>query len=142
MTSVNDYLMDSENCLYWAKRNDQQTLFITQGSFGLLIHFLHIPLITSSLNLHFTYLKINWLKDNEASDVPSLSKKVLLNKIETRIPSISEQKIIANFLSLIDERIQCQIKIIQKLESLILQFIEKTLNQQIRLRIKIIFLLG
>ena len=56
----------------------------------------------------------------------------ILSSIKLLFPEINEQTKIADFLSICDERIEQSSKIIQKLESLILQFIEKTLNQQIR----------
>ena len=61
---------------------------------------------------------INWLRYNEASGVPSLSKDTI-EKIKVRIPHLDEQKKIARLLSLLDERIATQNKVIEKLESLI-----------------------
>ena len=61
---------------------------------------------------------INWLRYNEASGVPSLSKDTI-EKIKVRIPQLDEQKKIAKLLSLLDERIATQNKIIEKLQSLI-----------------------
>ncbi len=49
-------------------------------------------------------------------------------------PQISEQEKIATFLSLIDERIQCQIKIIHQLKTSIQNLREKIFNQQIRFK--------
>ncbi|PZU06033.1 MAG: restriction endonuclease subunit S, partial [Chryseobacterium sp.] len=50
------------------------------------------------------------------------------------IPSIQEQKKISDFLSLIDERIQTQNKIIEQLETLIKGLSEKIFSQKIRLK--------
>ncbi len=50
------------------------------------------------------------------------------------VPSLPEQTQIASFLSLIDERIQCQNKIIHQLETLIQNLREKIFKQQIRFK--------
>ena len=134
MTSVNDYLMDGESvCIgrkgtinkpfyYSGKFWTVDTLFFTHSFKNIIPKF-----------AFYTFEKINWLKYNEASGVPSLSKSTI-EQIETRIPSISEQKIIANFLSLIDERIQCQIKIIEELKSFKSAVSKKIFSQELRFK--------
>ena len=82
--------------------------------------------------VYYYYSQYNLERLGTGSGVPTLNRNDVHIQKEYFPIHILEQKKIAIFLSLIDERIQCQIKIIQKLESLILQFIEKTLNQQIR----------
>ena len=70
---------------------------------------------------HFVYClfqTINWLKYNEASGVPSLSKDTI-EKIKVHIPQIKEQQKISRLILLLDERIATQNKIIDKLQSLI-----------------------
>ena len=64
------------------------------------------------------YQTINWLRYNEASGVPSLSKDTI-EKIKVNIPRIEEQKKISLLLFAIEERIMLQNKIIEKYESLI-----------------------
>lgn len=134
MTSVNDYLMDGESvCIgrkgtinkpfyYSGKFWTVDTLFFTHSFNNIIPKF-----------AFYVFEKINWLKYNEASGVPSLSKSTI-EQIETRIPSISEQKIIANFLSLIDERIQCQIKIIEELKSFKSAVSKKIFSQELRFK--------
>lgn len=61
---------------------------------------------------------INWLKYNEASGVPSLSKATI-EKIKVRVPSMDEQGKLSNQLFLLDKRIEVQNKIIEKYKSLI-----------------------
>jgi type I restriction enzyme S subunit len=64
-------------------------------------------------------------------------KKINLGEIGEcliNIPCSSEQNQIAACLSLIDERIECQKKIIQKLESLSLSFMRKIFSQEIRFK--------
>ena len=67
---------------------------------------------------YYLFQTINWDKLNEASGVPSLSSSTIEN-IKIFIPNTDEQKRIADFLSLIDQRIDTQSKIIEKYKSLI-----------------------
>jgi len=57
-----------------------------------------------------------------------------IKKIELDFPSLPEQEKIADFLSLIDRRIQTQNKIIQQLETLIKGIGEKLFSQKIRFK--------
>src|SRR5690606_14199625 len=59
-----------------------------------------------------------------------------LSKIGINLPKYSEQKKIADFLALIDERIQTQIKIINHLQSLIKGFCQKLFLQELRFKSK------
>lgn len=72
---------------------------------------------------------INWLKYNEASGVPSLSKATI-EKIKVRVPSMDEQGKLSNQLFLLDKRIEVQNKIIEKLETLIKGIIETVISSQ------------
>ena len=58
---------------------------------------------------------IDLKKYNEATGVPSLSTSIL-NKINIFIPSLEEQTKIANFLSLIDRKIELQEKLVENLK--------------------------
>ncbi len=55
--------------------------------------------------IYAIFQKINWYQHNEASGVPSLSKKTI-ESIPVNIPSLPEQQKIASFLSAVDEKIQ------------------------------------
>ena len=68
--------------------------------------------------LHYLFLKMNLGQFSDQSAQPGLAVNKLL-KIKVILPSISEQTKIASLLSLIDERIATQNKIIDKLQSLI-----------------------
>lgn len=119
MTSVNSYLYDGETAFigrkgtinkpyyYKGKFWTVDTLFYTHSFNGVAPHFVYCLFQT-----------INWLRYNEASGVPSLSKDTI-EKIKVHIPQIEEQQKISKFLSLLDERIATQNKIIDKLQSLI-----------------------
>ena len=119
MTSVTDYLYDGETTFigrkgtinkpyyYKGKFWTVDTLFYTHSFNGVTPHFVYCLFQT-----------INWLRYNEASGVPSLSKDTI-EKIKLHIPQIEEQQKISKLLSLLDERITTQNKIIDKLQSLI-----------------------
>ena len=119
MTSVNSYLYDGETAFigrkgtinkpyyYKGKFWTVDTLFYTHSFNGVAPHFVYCLFQT-----------INWLRYNEASGVPSLSKDTI-EKIKVHIPQIEEQQKISKFLSLLDECIATQNKIIDKLQSLI-----------------------
>ena len=118
MTSVNEFLFDGESvCIgrkgtinkpfyYNGKFWTVDTLFYTYSYKNVLPKF-----------VFNVFEQINWLMYNEASGVPSLSKSTI-EQIEISIPDISEQQKIASFLSLIDERIAAQSKIIEGLKEL------------------------
>ena len=68
--------------------------------------------------LHYLFLKMKLGQYSDQSAQPGLAINKLL-KLEVSLPPISEQKKIAKILSLLDERIATQNKIIDKLQSLI-----------------------
>ena len=119
MTSVSDYLYDGETAFigrkgtinkpyfYKGKFWTVDTLFYTHSFNGVTPHFVYCLFQT-----------INWLRYNEASGVPSLSKDTI-EKIKVHIPQIEEQQKISHLLFLLDERIATQNKIIDKLQTLI-----------------------
>ncbi len=84
----------------------------------------------------FVYLlfqRINWKKYNEASGVPSLSKKTI-EKIKISLPLFNEQQKIANFLTSIDQKIEQ----LTKKEKLLVAYkkgiMQKIFSQEIRFR--------
>lgn len=61
------------------------------------------------------FQNINWKEYNEASGVPSLSKNTIEN-IEISIPCLEEQYKIINFLSSIQDKVETEKQILEKLE--------------------------
>ena len=128
MTSVSDYLYDGETAFigrkgtinkpyfYKGKFWTVDTLFYTHSFNGVTPHFVYCLFQT-----------INWLRYNEASGVPSLSKDTI-EKIKVHIPQIEEQQKISHLLFLLDERIATQNKIIEDLKRLKSAIIEKVFN--------------
>ena len=135
MTSVNDYLMDGESVFigrkgtinkpsyYKGKFWTVDTLFYTHEFIGAVPRF-----------VLYLFENIDWLKYNEASGVPSLSKSTI-EKIKINIPKTIEQKKISAFISLLDRRIEVQSGLINKLESLIGGIIERLTAQSPNVRI-------
>ena len=117
MTSVNDYLMDGESVFigrkgtinkpsyYKGKFWTVDTLFYTHEFIGAVPRF-----------VLYLFENIDWLKYNEASGVPSLSKSTI-EKIKINIPKTIEQKKISAFISLLDRRIAVQSGLIEDLKN-------------------------
>ena len=77
--------------------------------------------------LHYLFLKMNLGQYSDQSAQPGLAVNKLL-KLKVALPIISEQTKIAKFLSLLDERIATQSKIIEDLKKLKSAIIEKVFN--------------
>ena len=77
--------------------------------------------------LHYLFLKMNLGQYSDQSAQPGLAVNKLL-KLKVALPIISEQTKIAKLLSLLDERIATQNKIIDKLQTLIRGISNKLLN--------------
>ena len=116
MTHVDSFLYEGETvCIgrkgtidkpmyYSGKIWTVDTLFYTHAFVNVLPKF-----------IFYIFQLINWLQYNEASGVPSLSKNTI-EKIQVNIPSYSEQTLIADSLSLIDEKIETERNILLRYE--------------------------
>ena len=119
MTSVDECLYDGETTFIGRKGSINKP-FYYNGKFWT-VDTLFYTHSFNSITPKFTYClfqTINWLKYNEASGVPSLSKDTI-EKIKIKIPGLKEQNKIAKLMFSLDERIATQNKIIDKLQSLI-----------------------
>ena len=65
--------------------------------------------------LFYSFQNVNWKKYDESTGVPSLSSSTI-ESVECSIPSPNEQIKIANFLSLLDRKIELQTKKIEDLK--------------------------
>ena len=101
MTNVNDFLYDGDSVGIGRKGTIDKPVFLT-GKFWTVdtLFYTHTFKNVIPRFILYTFLKINWYKYNEASGVPSLSKRT----IEIGVTSIKEQTKIANFLSAIDQK--------------------------------------
>ena len=76
--------------------------------------------------LHYLFLKMNLGQYSDQSAQPGLAVNKLL-KLKVALPIISEQTKIAKLLSLLDERIATQNKIIEKMQTLIKGIVDSTI---------------
>ncbi len=83
--------------------------------------------------IYYIFQNIDWLKYNEASGVPSLSKSTI-EKVEVSIPGLDEQEKLKKLLSALDERIQTQNKIIEGLKVQMLGLQEKIFRHKIKMK--------
>ena len=118
MTSVNECLYEGETTFIGRKGTINKP-FYYNGKFWTVdtLFYTHSFKRVIPKFIYCLFQTINWLRYNEASGVPSLSKDTI-EKIKVRIPQLDEQKKIAKLLSLLDERIATQNKIIEDLNKL------------------------
>ena len=84
--------------------------------------------ISDTSFLHYLFLKMNLGQYSDQSAQPGLAVNKLL-KLKVALPSVSEQNKIARLLSIIDERIATQNKIIEDLKKLKCAIIEKVYSE-------------
>ena len=118
MTSVNECLYEGETTFIGRKGTINKP-FYYNGKFWTVdtLFYTHSFKRVIPKFVYCLFQTINWLRYNEASGVPSLSKDTI-EKIKVRIPQLDEQKKIAKLLSLLEERIATQNKIIEDLKLL------------------------
>ena len=107
MTSVNNYLYDGKSVCIGRKGTINKPMFIS-GKFWTVDTLFYTYQFENISPEYFYYLSlsINWLKYNEGTTLPSLSKKTI-ESIKIKIPKSSKEQIkIANFLSSIDAKIE------------------------------------
>ena len=118
MTSVNECLYDGETTFIGRKGTINKP-FYYNGKFWTVdtLFYTHSFNNTTPKFVYCLFQTINWLRYNEASGVPSLSKDTI-EKIKVFVPQLDEQRKISEMLSAIDERIATQNKIIEDLKKL------------------------
>ena len=102
MLSVDDYLYDGESVCIGRKGTIDKPMFLT-GKFWTVDTLFYTHSFNECLPkfIYSCFQNINWKNHNEAGGVPSLTK-VIINKIEIKIPSPKEQQKIANCLTSLD----------------------------------------
>ena len=117
MLSVNDYLYDGESACIGRKGTINKPMFLT-GKFWTVDTLFYTHSFENCLPtfVFLLFQNINWMKYNEASGVPSLSK-VIIKKIEACVPALPEQQKIADCLSSLDELITAQAQKIDTLKA-------------------------
>ena len=134
MTSVNECIYDGETTFIGRKGSINKP-FYYNGKFWTVdtLFYTHSFNKTTPKFVYCLFQTINWLRYNEASGVPSLSKDTI-EKIKVFIPQLDEQRKISEMLSVIDERIATQNKIIEKYESLIQAIIYQKKTEGMRVK--------
>ncbi|CAN0574958.1 unnamed protein product [Ectocarpus sp. 12 AP-2014] len=105
MTKVNEFLYDGESVGIGRKGTIDKPVFLT-GKFWTVDTLFYTHSFRGVLPkfIFYVFNTINWYSFNEASGVPSLSKRTI-DKIEVNIPCMEEQTKIANFQSALDAKI-------------------------------------
>jgi type I restriction enzyme S subunit len=117
MRSVNSLLYDGESACIGRKGTINKPMFL-EGKFWTVdtLFYTHSFMECSPKFVYLLFQNINWLKLNEAGGVPSLSK-VIINKVEVKIPSIDEQNKIVKTIWSIDKLITEQSQKITSLKA-------------------------
>ena len=115
---VNNYLHDGESVCIGRKGTIDKPIFLT-GKFWCIdtLFYTYNFRDVFPKYLYFVFSIINWKKYNEATGVPSLSKKII-KRLLIPLPSLKEQEKIAKILSTWDEAIENQEKLIKEKEKL------------------------
>ena len=125
MEYVDDFLYSGESILIGRKGTIDKPAYI-DGSFWTVDTLFYTEIKNQFPKfLFYCISNINWLKYNEASGVPSLSANNIKN-VKINIPSLIEQKKIANFITSIDYKIE----LLEKTHKSLVDF-KKYLMQQI-----------
>lgn len=105
MTHVDSALYDGESVCIGRKGTIDKPQFLN-GAFWTVdtLFYTHSFIDVSPRFIFTLFQQINWKAYNEASGVPSLSKKTIEN-IDVTVPSLPEQTKIADFLSALDRKI-------------------------------------
>jgi type I restriction enzyme S subunit len=117
MTSVDAFLNDGETvCI--GRKGTIDSPFYFNGKIWTVdtLFYTHSFKNVIPKFIFYAFLLINWKQHNEASGVPSLSKSTI-EKISIAFPSDLEQRKIADFLSVIDEKIDDEGKLLQQYDN-------------------------
>ena len=106
MCYVNDFLFSGKT-VFIGRKGSIDKPFYFDGMFWTVdtLFYTYEFKNTIAQFIYALFQKIDWYKHNEASGVPSLSKRTI-ETIIVNIPSLPEQQKIASFLSAVDEKIQ------------------------------------
>lgn len=108
MTFVNDFLFEGESIGIGRKGTIDKPVFLT-GKFWTVDTLFYTHSFKNSIPkfVYYLFQRIDWYRYNEASGVPSLSKKTI-EKIRIPLPPLPEQQKIAAILSTWDMAISTQ----------------------------------
>jgi len=133
MISVNDFLHNGESVCIGRKGTIDNPMFVT-GKFWTVdtLFYTHSFINCVPKFIYLLFLNINWKLYNEASGVPSLSKKAI-EAIKIKLPqSKTEQQKIADILSSQDEKIEKLQNKLTKLNHLKTSLMQDLLSGKVR----------
>ena len=106
MTYVDKYLYEGESVCIGRKGTIDKPVYLNE-KFWTVDTLFYTHSFTNSIPkfIFSLFQKINWKLHNEASGVPSLSKKTIEN-IKITIPKLLEQQKIATFLTAVETKLQ------------------------------------
>ena len=131
MLFVNKSLYNGESVCIGRKGTIDKPMFLT-GKFWTVdtLFYTHLFKGIKPKFLYYSFLQIDWRKYNEASGVPSLSKKTI-EVIKIPLPPLKEQEKIVDILSTADEKIDIIALQITKTEELKKGLLQKLLSEGI-----------
>lgn len=117
MKNVNEFLFDGKSVCIGRKGTIDKPMLLN-GKFWTVdtLFYTHSFKNVTPEFVYYVFLGINWQKFNEASGVPSLSKRTI-EQIPIEHPIIEEQTKIANFLTSIDEKINTATEAIENAQA-------------------------
>jgi type I restriction enzyme S subunit len=134
MLSVNKYLYEGESVCIGRKGTIDKPIFLNEKFWTVdTLFYTHSFVGSIPYFVYLLFNRINWYKYNEASGVPSLSKKTI-SKIKINLPTKPEQQKIANFLTTIDTKIQQLRQKQQLLENYKKGVMQQIFKQEIRFK--------
>jgi type I restriction enzyme S subunit len=134
MKSVNEFLYNGESVCIGRKGTIDKPIFLNEKFWTVdTLFYTHSFSEVLPKFVYLLFQNINWYKHNEASGVPSLSKKTV-EKIKINLPQLAEQKKIASFLSDVDEVITKLTKKKTLLEQYKKGVMQKIFNQELRFK--------
>lgn len=115
MTYVDDYLYEGETVCIGRKGTINKPIFHCGKIWTVdTLFYTHSFVNVLPLFMYYAFCCIDWLRYNEATGVPSLSKETIY-KIEINIPEdLAEQRRIAEILSSIDAKIAAEENVVEK----------------------------
>lgn len=132
MTYVDSFLYDGKSVGIGRKGTIDKPVFL-EGKFWTVdtLFFTHSFKDTTPEFVYFLFLTINWKKYNEASGLPSLSKKTI-EKIRVKIPVVDEQERISKVFLTLDKEIDELLKKLSNLREQKKGLMQKLLTGEVR----------
>jgi len=132
MLTVDNFLYDGDSVCIGRKGTIDKPQFLS-GKFWTVdtLFYTHSFKNTIPKFIYFIFLRINWKQYNEASGVPSLSKKII-ESLKIPLPPLKEQQKIANILTTWDKAIEKMQKLITTKEKLKKGLMQKLLSGEVR----------